>query len=472
MNCNLGALLGREIMHLLSRLYINAVLPACEPMKYAKLGKRLHRYDALERLPLADNMERQWIALKRLVEHAYNTTEFYRSRFDEAGIVPERIKSPEDLRKIPLLTRDDIREHSKKMISSDFSSDQLRRSATGGTTDTPVSFFSDYDGVREKIAAQIRLNTWAGHYPGDKVFLLWGAQSDFPKNPSWRWRLFDRYIMRKLWAPASLLNERTLESYRHTFNTFRPDVVIAYPWSLIVFCEYLAQKGSALHQPRSVICTAEPLLPSQRAFIEATLGCAVFEHYGSREFGMIAGECELHSGLHINPALAYVEVVPIGGSDSELAEVLVTDLVNYGMPLIRYQVNDCCNNIVRRCSCGRGYPLIGSITGRTADVFYLPDGSMVPGVSLTSRVIQVCPTIKKVQIIQHKPAEFLIRYVPAPEFCARDLSEFERNLRSFLGEGVHFDFKAVEDIPREKSGKTRFCISHVQRPEAGRVVSA
>jgi phenylacetate-CoA ligase len=275
--------------------------------------------------------------------------------------------------------------------------------------------------------------------------------------------------MRQVWAPTSLFNETVLESYRQMMNEFRPRIVYAYPTPLALLCEYLRSCGRPYHRPASAICTAEKLLPSQRRIIEEALGCPLFERYGSREFGLIAAECEHHQGLHLNTAAAYVEYVPIQGSDEGLNEILVTDLLNYGMPLIRYRINDCTLLSGETCGCGRGYPLMRQITGRTTDVFYLPSGDVVPGVALQNRVLKVCPGLKKIQVIQETLGSFLVRYVPGVNFESADLDLLRTNLRKFFPEQVSFTFEKVADIERERSGKTRFCISHVADPTGRRV---
>jgi phenylacetate-CoA ligase len=268
--------------------------------------------------------------------------------------------------------------------------------------------------------------------------------------------------MGQVWAPTSLLNEEILESYRQKINQFQPRIIYAYPTPLALFCEYLRDSSRTFHRPQSVICTAEPLLAAQRRMIEEVLHCPVFEHYGSRDFGMIAAECEAHQGLHVNPAAAFVESIPLEGAEEEgLHEILVTDLLNYGMPLIRYRINDCTMLGPERCPCGMGYPLIQPIAGRTTDNFLLPSGDVVPGISLTNRVIQVCPGIKKIQVIQEALCEFRVRYVRGDGFAQEDLNHLKEKLNVYFGDSVRWSFEQTAEIPREKSGKTRLCISRV-----------
>lgn len=447
----------------LNRAYINLIQPAVNHATHRGLRQRLSELRRLERMSPAANLQRQWRALSRLLEHAYETTPFYRERFQREGLKPSDIRSANDLRRIPPITREDIRNRLDDLWSRRYRKEALKSAATGGTTDTPVPLLRSPDCLREKTAVQTHFDTWAGMWPGDKVFRLWGAQQDFDANPGWRSKLYDHLLMRQVWAPTSLLNSEILESYRQILNKFRPKIIYAYPTPLAVFCEYLRDCGHPYHSPRSVICTAEPLVEHQRQVIEQTLGCPAFEHYGTRDFGLIAAECEQHRGFHLNPTAAFVELVPVQGAETDnLHEILVTDLLNFGMPLIRYRINDCTVPAAGSCACGRGFPLIQKIVGRTTDNFYLPNGSVVPGVSLTNRVIQVCPGLRKLQVIQRTPLDFHIRYVPGAGFSSADLEHLKSKLRTFFPTEIRWTFERVAAIEREGSGKTRFCISYVK----------
>jgi len=448
-----------------NRAYLRFVSPVVERRSHQGIAERVNRYPQLESFSLEENRSHQWQALLKLLNHAYDSSPFYRRRFDSAGIRLEEIQSPADLARIPPLTRDDIRNNLNDLCSQNYRSEELLRAATGGTTDTPVPIARSLHSVQEKVAVHLCFNGWAGYHPGDKVFMVWGARSDYSQNPTLRWRLFDRLVMRRIWAPTSLFNEQILESYRLSLNDFRPKVLYGYPSPISMFCEYLQSSRRPFHRPATVITIAEPLLAHQRKVIEQTVGCKVFEMYGTREFGVIAAECELHVGMHVNPAAAYVEFLPVKGAEVDgLHEILVTDLLNDGMPLIRYRINDCTLLGPQTCACGRGYPMIRQITGRTMDVFYLPNGDVVPGISLQNRVIQVCPGLKKMQVIQDTLEEFRVRFVPGPEFSRNDIDLLLGNLKKFFPDDVRWKLEQVSEIERERNGKTRFCISYVKSP--------
>lgn len=449
-------------------VFARTLRPLADP-SFRAMRRHLPRLRRQARATLEENQAQQWQALTRLLRHAWETCPFYRQRFEAADLHFGDIRAPADLERLPPLTRQDLRQHLGDICSTHYAPSDLLAAATGGTTDTPVALRRDRACISIKGAIQQTYWEWAGVGAGAKVFWLWGAVSDFSQNPSWRWRLYDRYLMRQVWAPSSWLNPTVMEQYRQTMNRFRPAAVCAYPTPLYLFCAFLRATGRPYHRPRAVICTAEALLPDQRALIAEVLQCPIFEHYGARDFGMIAAECEAHRGLHLHPAAAYVESRPAGAGPEAPHELFITDLNNYGMPLIRYQVNDCVQAALTPavCACGRGFPLLPPITGRTADTFRLPNGNMVPGIALTNRVIKVAPSLAKTQVIQETVREFRLRYVPGPGFVASDLDPLRRKLDEFLGDGLQWEFEAVAEIGREASGKTRFCISRLSAPEPG-----
>lgn len=444
-------------------LYTHLVLPACEPACRG-LGRRLRRWRELQWLPAPELQERQRRAVAAMLQHAWRTSPFYRERFTAAGLREADLRGPAALAVLPPLTRSELRQSLDRIVAQGYPRTRMQQAASGGTTETPVPLLRDQEAVRDKRSVQAALWEWAGVRPGERTLNLWGAQADFPAHPSWRWRLYDQTLMRRRWLPTSRLGEERFEQYREALNQLRPRAIMAYPTPLQLFCEHLERSGRPYWRPRTAVCTAEAVSPQARQQIERTLGCPVFEQYGSREFGLVAGECEMHCGLHLNPLAAYVEFAPLPGAGAEGPfELLVTDLLNHGMPLIRYRINDCAarGEMAWGCGCGRGFPLLPPILGRTGDVFRLPDGSLVPGVAL-NRMPRLAPGIARIQMIQETLTRFTLRYVPADTFTAGDLDVARGTLAQFFPPGTDWSFEPVAEIPREASGKTRFCISKVK----------
>ncbi|MEO6119998.1 MAG: hypothetical protein ABIP12_04845, partial [Terriglobales bacterium] len=311
-------------MRPLNWLYLNAVLPLSQKSKNRGLGQYFREYSAMDHWSQEEVRARQWAAVQEMCRHAYESSPFYRARFDSVRLHPDDLRTPAELQALPYLTREDIRRNLPELWSRRFKEEDLVEAATGGTTDTPVKLYRDAEVLPRKNAVQWALNAWADYLPGARVFWLWGAQVDYAVNPSWRWRLYERHVLRAHWAPTSLVNAEAFTKHLRAWNALRPEVVVAYPTPLTLFCEFLRESKADFHRPRTVICTAESLLDEQRAVMRDVLGVEPFEHYGSRDVGMVAAECEMHAGLHAHPGAIYIETVPLAGQGVSYGHIYTT----------------------------------------------------------------------------------------------------------------------------------------------------
>ena len=132
----------------------------------------------------------------------------------------------------------------------------------------------------------------------------------------------------------------------------------------------------------SVISSAQMLPQHSRELIENNLNCKVYDKYGSREFSGIAYECNKHFGHHVVAENYIVEILKDKepAKENEVGEIVITDLNNYCMPLIRYRIGDLAKSLgTKTCDCGRGLPLIGDIQGRVQSIIVGANGKYLPG---------------------------------------------------------------------------------------------
>src|SRR5262249_8373738 len=146
----------------------------------------------------------------------------------------------------------------------------------------------------------------------------------------------------------------------------RPRFVLAYARAAVLFARWAEARDLRLHRPDAVLTSAEVLEEDERAVIERAFGCRVFNRYGCREVSVIASECDAHDGLHVMAEGLYVELeTPTGPArPGEMGSVLVTDLLNPAMPLVRYRIGDMASWAPGRCACGRGLPRLAKVSGR------------------------------------------------------------------------------------------------------------
>jgi phenylacetate-CoA ligase len=446
----------------------NVILPLLESERHQGLGRRLRELDRFERASHADQRAMQAASLKRLIEHAYDATPYYRRLFDEAGFHPSEWKPGERL-PLPVLTRDLLRTHEEDLRSRRHSVDELHAAATGGTTSTPVRLWRDTEALRKKTALQCHLNRMVGYDQGDSILMIWGAERDLELNPSWRWRLYEEGVMRRYAAAAGQISDEIFARFFARLNQQRPKVLYGYSVTLARFAEYVLINKLKAHQPKVIITTAEAVSEVERDFIQRAFGSKPTDHYGSRDVGMIGSECESHTGLHFHPAGCFVEFEYAGVTpDGPMHKLIITDLLNYGMPMIRYSTGDCVIVDEQACACGNWYPKVKKLLGRSNDNLLLPDGTEVPGITFGTRMATMKETlncVRQVQIVQKNTQSLIVRY--AAQGDERSIEEELKRLcvlfHDIMKTPVRVNFVRLAEIPREQSGKLRLCISEVKR---------
>ncbi len=405
----------------------------------------------------------QWRRLRTILEQAYLQCPFYRERFDGLGLRPDDFRGPEDLRVLPPLEKRDIQEHGERLLARNWPRADLIRNQTGGSTGTPISFYLSTDRKRSRAAATLRHNRWAGWEHGDRAAVIWGAPQDRPAT-GWRARLRRALLREPLWLDTGCVTELSLAAFHAALMRHRPRVIQAYARAAVLFARYLQARGLTAGRPQAVVTSAEVLEAEDRRLLEEVFGCRVFNRYGCREVSVIASECDAHSGLHVMAEGLYVEIETAHGAagPGDVGSILVTDLLNLAMPLLRYRIGDVGSWAAGDCPCGRRLPRLEGVAGRVTDFLVGADGRLVSGVFLATYVIAQRPSLGQVQIRQDRPGAVLYRIRPGSGFHYRDDLEYIRRATGrYLGEGTVVDAEVVRELPAEPSGKFLFSRSSV-----------
>lgn len=401
--------------------------------------------------------------LEALLAHAYEQCPFYRERMEQAGLHPEDVRSLEDLRHLPPLEKSDLQRFGSRIIARNWPGDDLLPNQTGGSTGTPIKFYASHDRGRSRAAALIRHNRWAGWDVGDRVAVLWGASRDRPRQ-DWRARLRRAILRQPLWLDTAHIVEEHLAEFHVELLRYRPRVIQAYARSALLFARYLEERGLRPWRPHSIVTSAEVLEPHERALIERVFGCPVFNRYGCREVSVIASECPAHEGLHVMAEGLHIEIV-VGdrlAQPGEMGAILVTDLLNYAMPMIRYRIGDMGSWEEGDCPCGRKLPRLRQVHGRVTDFIVGAGGQLVSGVFLATYLVAHRPSLGQVQIRQDRRGEVVYRVRPSDAFSTTDdVAYLERTSRQYLGESIEVRCELVDELPCEPSGKFLFSRSTV-----------
>jgi phenylacetate-CoA ligase len=409
--------------------------------------------------------EYQLARLKDMLVHAYANTDFYHKRFDEAGFNPQTFKSFDELKKLPTLSKKDIRENLSSLVAGNFKSGELHAAETGGTTGVKMKFFRDNVCLSPKEAALYRFEKWAGWNFGEKMGIVWTAQQDYVGHWTMKSKIKNALFLRQVVFPAAIIDERSMKDYVAKLVQAKPTMIRAFVSPIYELAQYMNDVGIDYVKLRGVITTGEPLYEHQRKVISKAFHCGVFDSYRSRETGPLAQECEVHSGMHINAESLYVETVDTGEfrhSEDKAGKIVVTDLLNFGMPLIRYEMGDigCISDEV--CSCGRGLPLIKNIEGRTADILFTPDGKRITAGSLVLYLVDEAPgLVGQIQVIQDKINHVVIRATKDPSLSENIRDYHIMTVKRLFGDTMQVSFEEVDRIEIESSGKYRFTVCQI-----------
>ncbi len=416
------------------------------------------KFERTQFLGLEAIREHQLAELKSLLQHAWDTVPFYRERMKEAGL-ETGITSLEDLKRLPVTTKRDIQQAGSALWSAGFPEEKKVRNQTGGSTGSPLQFYVDTERVDSRMASTWRHNRWAGFEPGDWCAALWGARLDQVANEG-LWDFFrNQLVYRTLQLNTSSVSEEDFAIFVRKLRRRAPKAMVAYAQATVAFCRYLKANNISDIQLDSIITTAEVLLPEHRQIIEEVTGGTVFNRYGCREVSVIASECEFHTGMHVNAEALYVEIVPQGDDPNGPGRILITDLLNRSMPLIRYEIGDVGRwSENQSCPCGRGLPLLAEVNGRTTDFLVLKDGRRVSGPALTL-VVADMSDVAQVQFRQEELEKIYLKVVPGKNFGSNTVTELKRRLELYLRGTAALEIEPVENIPSESSGKYRFVIS-------------
>lgn len=413
--------------------------------------------------PLEEVRSDQLRRLRQLVFHAFQNTDYYSARMRQHGLNPSDLQTWDDLSRLPLLTKDEVRANKEAMVARNFPRPGLVPKSTSGSTGLPIELFWSEDSRQWKRACAIRHDRWTGWDIGDRMAALWG-NPEHKKN----WRAYARNLLLERCDYLDTL-DMTEEDMLHFFKRLkrtRPALIFGHAHSLYLFASFLRAKRLSGVKPRAVISTAMVLHGFERALIEHVFACKVTDRYGCEEVSLIASECEEHRGLHINMDTLIVEFlkddkpVPPG----EPGGIVVTDLTNYAMPFIRYKLGDVAVPAGRACRCGRTYPLVESIEGRSSDFIVTPEGRFVSGISLTENFILKLRDTKQTQIVQDKPNHITLKVVRDAGFGEASRSHMEELVRKVFGPSMTYSLEFLEALPQESSAKFRFCTSIVQNP--------
>jgi phenylacetate-CoA ligase len=399
--------------------------------------------------------------LKNIIKFSYNNVPYYRDLFDNLDLLPDEVQKVKDLEKLPILTKEIIKDNQDKFIPENIGKIKYVNKATSGSTGKPLKYrITKFERI---LQMALRYRSWSisGYSLGDKVVIL-GGSSVMPGKKNRGKDFFNRIFRNFLFLSSFGINDKKLEEYADLINTLQPKIGYGYAGAWYLFAKFLERKNLKIHTPKAIYTTAEKLLPEMRDGIESVFGAEVYDCYGLNDGGISAYECPLHTGLHINTESGILEVVDEKGFQIEegRGKILATSLHNYAMPFIRYDTGDLGYLIRDSCRCGRGYRLLKEVIGRQQEFLITPEGNKIHG-EFFSHIFREVAEIKEFQAFQDEIDSVSIRIKKDVGFKEKQLGFIERAIKNKSPKWkVEFEF--VEKIETTPAGKYKFVINRIK----------
>lgn len=388
--------------------------------------------------------------LNKILSNASKDSAHYR------GKVPERLTSIEDLKKLPFLEKEDLRDDFIKITRKNGMRQRLK--VSGGSTGAPVTILKDNNGMSKELAGAWRGYTWAGIDIGDRQARFWGV----PKNrkEKFRAKAIDFVCNRRRVSAFGYSDEVFKKSIRDLIK-FKPDYLYGYVSILSGFSRYIIDnKLKGCIQVKAIICTSEVLTDVERNIIQEAFDAKVYNEYGCGEVGTIAHECEWGS-LHINSENLIVEIIDQNGEpvvEGEQGEVVLTDLTNQSTPLIRYKIKDYARISREPCKCGRNLPVLEKIYGREYDSFKNNNGKYFHGeffLYIVEDARKIGINISEIQFLQYPSLDVEVRVSMKPEKFDSFSNYVKKRIFEDFDQNIKININRVDTVGREESGKLR-----------------
>lgn len=397
--------------------------------------------------------------LRAFMHHAYENVPYYRRVFDEHKVNPADINTLDDLQKLPLLTKSEVRNNLEDLIARNLDRSSISLVTTSGSTGIPLGVYQDkHSAYLHELGHIYRQWNWAGYRFNDRFVTLRGnviPQSESEKKRTW-------------WSYAPGHNELVLSSYDMTeenmfkyiqkIKEFQPKFIDAYPSSIEILARFMKRNALDITTIKAIFCQSETVYPEQRNFIESQFGCRIFARYGMSEKVADAVECEQHRGYHVGMEYGILELLdqndePIKTPNTP-GRVVGTGFDTFCMPLIRYVTDDIAEYASYTCSCKRQSTLIKDFKGRLRELIISKTGKPIPITTLNLHT-SLYQKVREIRFIQDSEGELILQIAKAPNFTDIEVEkEFLDEIYSRLDIN-EFSVKIffLDQIPRSGRGK-------------------
>jgi phenylacetate-CoA ligase len=427
------------------------------------MSEKVEEFDKTQFLPRSELEAYQEEKLRSLIRHAYEFVPFYKELFDKLKLRPSDMRTLGDLTKLPILDKETLRKNYSRLLSS-HAGEKVYTRTTSGSSGVPLSIsVSRLSSVIED-ALFFRGLRWTGYDWGDKILLLWGEHPIESVTTRLRKKI-GRILLNKDFINTYEVNEASLLQIIDRLMHRPPRILRGYTSSIYNLAVCASTHGLKVEVP-AISTSAEKLYLYQRHKIVESFGNNLFDQYGCGETCSIAFECEMHAGLHVCSEHVIMELVNADGESGNRGSVVITNLDNYAMPLIRYSNGDDARWATNRCNCKRTLPLLDEIEGRFYDFIEGINGNKVHAGFIDELFLNLNLGtkyfIREFRVVQERLDKLRLEFVTEQEIGRDDKKIIEDKVCHYLGPTM-IEFVKVKSIPMTKLGKKMFVLSLLNR---------
>ena len=401
--------------------------------------------------------------LNHLLNHALKFVPFYKKHWKDLKYIENnsiKLNSVNQLCDFPILTKELIRKNSSDLLATNINPKKIFNETSGGSTGVPVNFVQDEEYQINNLANFYLSCSWKGIDFYDKTIYLWGAERDIFKGEKPYIEYLKDYILNTNRLNTFVLNPKTIRKYIDIINKSNAKLIIAYVQSIHEIARYAKKNNIYVKKQNAIHCAAGTLYDFMKKEIEEVFQCKAYNHYGSREVGPIASECSASDGLHIQMHHNIVQPIELNHNEKE-SNIIVTNLNNYSMPLIRFDIEDLgvFFEEKNKCKCGVTYPKIKKVVGRTVDFFQNEKGDKIDGEYFT-HLLYFIPGIDRFQFIQEDLMNIVIKIQGvAGSIPHEDTVDIIQKVKLVMGDKCIVSFSYVDEIEKTKTGKFLYTYS-------------
>ena len=380
----------------------------------------------------------------KLLRHAVQTTAFY-----------SKYKNYKRLQDFPVINKNIIRDDIQNFLSSDYSKKKLHKVTTSGSTGTPFSVYWDKKKLLRNAADFIYFYELANYNVGNKLYYLrsW--------NPINRKSKFSCWLKNMVMEESTVFTPQQIEQFIQRLSEDKTKKVLwGYASSFTAISQVIAGR-SYPDMVKSIITGSESLPDLTKRQLKEVFECPVISRYSNIENGLLAQQCDKYSEeFHINYGSYQVEVLSMEGdyhvAPGERGRVVITDLFNYALPMIRYDTGDIAV-YYENSECEMKTPVFSIVEGRKCDCVTNTSGELLSAHLITNMMWKY-EDIMQFQFIQEGEKTYLIKLNCAKSFV-RD-NEIVQDYKNILGDDAQIELMYVSEIPLLKSGKRKYIVNN------------